>query len=97
MSTDMERTGDAIIKTDVVEDSGDLKEVNATGTKGIEVKPATKPQAVRSVPTGRRGRVKCAGGCGTMVIRSLGECRKCRKARRRDGLKHILNSQKVSV
>lgn len=55
----------------------------------LEVKPAVSARKVRSVPTGRRGRVPCLGGCGTMVIPSLGECRKCRKARLRAGAKHV--------
>ena len=39
--------------------------------------------------SGRAGRVPCAGGCGNLVIKSSGECRKCRKARVRGG-KRIL-------
>lgn len=49
----------------------------------------------KAQPTGRNGRVACAGGCGTKVLRALGECRKCRKARLRTGLKHILKMKKV--
>lgn len=35
----------------------------------------------------RSFRVLCAMGCGKMVLRELGECRKCRKARLRMGAK----------
>ena len=34
-------------------------------------------------------RIECAGGCGTMVLSELGECRKCRRARVRVGKKHM--------
>lgn len=62
----------------------------------LVVQPAVPAQKkVRSVPTGKYGRVACLGGCGTMVIPSMGECRKCRKARLRNGLKHILKVEKV--
>ncbi len=50
-------------------------------------------QRVRKVvPTGRNGRMDCAGGCGKYVLKALGECR---KARLRNGLKHILKMKKV--
>ena len=39
--------------------------------------------------SGRAGRVPCAGGCGNLVIKTIGECRKCRKVRVRGG-KRIL-------
>lgn len=39
--------------------------------------------------SGRAGRVPCAGGCGNLVIKEIGECRKCRKVRVRGG-KRIL-------
>ena len=53
-------------------------------------------QRVRKAqPTGRNGRVYCAGGCGTKVLKALGECRKCKKSRLRNGLKHILKMKKV--
>ncbi len=62
----------------------------------LVVQPAVPAQKkVRSVPTGKYGRVACLGGCGLMVIPSMGECRKCRKARLRSGLKHILKMKKV--
>ena len=36
-------------------------------------------------------REKCIGNCGRMVLSALGsECRKCKKARLRAGLKNIL-------
>lgn len=46
-------------------------------------------------PNGRNGRTACAGGCGKRVLKALGECRKCKKARLRNGLKHILKMKKV--
>jgi len=39
--------------------------------------------------SGRTGRVRCAGGCGELVLLSAGECRKCRKARIRDGMRRL--------
>ena len=34
-------------------------------------------------------RIECAGGCGTMVLAELGECRKCRRARVLAGKRHM--------
>lgn len=34
-------------------------------------------------------RVACSGGCGRQVLRKLGECRKCRRARLHEGAKHL--------
>lgn len=71
-----------------VPDQPDLPEVVAQKSK-----PAQRFR--KFVPTGRNGRMDCAGGCGKKVLKALGECRKCRKARLRNGLKHILKMKKV--
>ena len=62
----------------------------------VVIQKSNPVQRVRKAqPTDRNGRVACAGGCGTRVLKALGECRKCRKARLRNGLKHILKMKKV--
>lgn len=62
----------------------------------VVVQKSNPVQRVRKAqPTGRNGRVACAGGCGTRVLKALGECRKCKKARLCNGLKHILKMKKV--
>lgn len=62
----------------------------------VVVQKSNPVQRVRKAqPTGRNGRVACAGGCGAKVLRAMGECRKCKKARLRNGLKHILKMKKV--
>ncbi len=62
----------------------------------VVIQKSNPAQRVRKVvPTGRNGRMACAGGCGKQVLKALGECRKCRKARLRSGLKHILKMKKV--
>ncbi len=42
-----------------------------------------------TVVSGRDGRVPCAGGCKTMVLKSIGECRKCRRTRLKNGKRVI--------
>ena len=44
-------------------------------------------------------RVLCSGGCGRQVLRKLGECRKCRRARLHEGAKHIakVNSAPITT
>ncbi len=49
------------------------------------------------VVTGRiSGRVPCAGGCGKLVIQPLGECRTCRRARTRAGMRVLAKLAKGS-
>lgn len=41
------------------------------------------------LPKSHGKRVACIGNCGALVTHAMGECRKCRKARLRNGLKII--------
>lgn len=54
-------------------------------------KKSTKHVAKVQAPvvvTGRiSGRVPCAGGCGELVLKPIGECRACRRARTRAGMR----------
>lgn len=84
---------EAELRADTIEMPEDAPEAEpepVAASKTLIKKP--KPQ-----PTGRHGRVPCLGGCGAMVIPSLGECRKCRKARLREGKKHVLRLRKVEA
>ncbi len=77
---------------------------NENGAEDVQVvavtddggKKTTKrvPSGTRRIlpPTavsGRDGRVPCAGGCNTMVLKSIGECRKCRRTRLTTGKRII--------
>src|SRR5688500_3238436 len=42
-------------------------------------------------------RVECSGGCGALVLRKIGECRKCKKKRLHAGLKRIKKLEKVAA
>lgn len=48
-----------------------------------------------TVVTGRiSGRVPCVGECGRMVLKPLGECRNCRRARRLAGKRRLAKLKK---
>ena len=63
-------------------------------------KKRTKHQVKVQAPvvvTGRiSGRVPCAGGCEELVLKSLGECRTCRRARTRAGMRVLAKLAKGS-
>ena len=46
------------------------------------------------LPKSHGKRVQCSGRCKRMVTKEMGECRKCRRARIRVGLKFIKRSKK---
>lgn len=65
-------------------------------TKRVSVPRKFIPSTVVS---GRDGRVPCAGGCNTMVLKSIGECRKCRRLRLKTGKRIIakITKQQKSI
>lgn len=42
-------------------------------------------------------RVQCSGGCGTLVLASIGECRDCRRRRLRKGGRIIARLRRVTL
>lgn len=42
----------------------------------------------------RNLRVPCLGGCGELVLKKIGECRKCRRARVLQGKRRIVKLEK---
>ncbi len=48
--------------------------------------------AIKAKRNGRR--VPCAGGCGEMVLKTIGECRKCRRKRILKGRRRLYTLEK---
>ncbi len=76
-----------------IEAAEDVQVVAVTDESGKKTKKRVPSVSRKFLPptvvSGRDGRIPCAGGCKTMVLRSIGECRKCRRIRLKNGKRVI--------
>lgn len=86
-------------QTTEIEIAEDTEIVTVTDEGGKKTKKRVPAVSRKLLPptlaSGRDGRIPCAGGCGTMVIKEIGECRKCRRARMTKGRRIIVASIKA--
>lgn len=79
--TEIETEAAEDIQVAVTDDAG-KKTTKRMPSRSNKFLPPTKV-------SGREGRIPCAGGCKAMVLKSSGECRKCRRLRLKNGKRVI--------
>lgn len=90
MNTNNQNAEIDTIKAETAEDSQVVTVMDDGGKKTKKRVPTGSRNLIPpTLASGRDGRVPCSGGCTTLVLRSIGECRKCRRLRLKNGKRVI--------